>query len=75
MTMTAGTRAGTGTEALSYDAVSLSSLESANRAGMGATTLTLAGSDLANFDVTQKSRVGDTACEVHIYLTALQPKP
>ena len=63
LVVTAGIRAGTLTEAFSFDVPSLSVLEVGNRATTGSASVTVHGSNFGNFSYTQAARVGDTACE------------
>ena len=63
VSVTAGGRAGTTTEAASYDVASLSSVKRSNAASTGSVSMTVSGSGMGVSDYTGSARVGGTACE------------
>ena len=63
ITVTAGVRVGSVTEAFSFDAGSLSVLTRGNRAATGSASVTVHGSGFGHHSYTQAARAGDTACE------------
>ena len=63
VTVTAGDRPGSLTEALSFDVPSLSVLTRGNRATTGSASVTVHGSNFAHARYTQAMRVGHSACE------------
>merc|ERR1719183_2727065 len=63
VSVTAGGRAGTTTEAASYDVESPSGAVRGNAASTGSVSMTVSGSGMGVSDYTGSARVGGTACE------------
>ena len=63
VTVTAGVRVGTTTEAASYDVASPSGAVRGNAASTGSVSMTVSGSGMGVSDYTGSARVGGTACE------------
>jgi len=69
LTVTAGERAASATEAFSFDAAVLSSVDPANGAPPGGDTLTLTGGSLGRSLPSASARLGATATEITVWLS------
>merc|ERR1719183_2753369 len=69
VSVTAGGRAGTTTEAASYDVASPSGVVRGNAASTGSVSMTVSGSGMGVSDYTGSARVGSSLCEASVWIS------